>query len=57
MSIIRRYLRAKNWPYFLDVYSSYFARICSKDESIPYTDDTVLVYVLTTFKELTYHVN
>ena len=31
--------------------------MCSNDESIVYADDTVLVYVVTNFEELTDHAN
>ena len=35
----------KTGPFFFDINSSDFARMCSNDESLLYADDTVLVFV------------
>ena len=42
---------------FSDIYSSDFAIMCSKDESILDTDETVLEYAATSLEQLTEQVN
>ena len=48
---------SKTGPLFFDIYFRDFASMCSRDESILYADDTMLVYVGTFLEMLTEHVN
>ena len=47
----------KTCPLFFVKFSSDCSRMRSNDESIPYADNTVLMYVGTPFEELTDHAN
>ena len=44
-------------PFFFNICSCDFAKMCSRDENILYADDTVLVYVGISLGELTAHIN
>ena len=48
---------SKIGPVFFYIYSSDFSSMCSRDESIPYADDTVLLYAGTSLEDFTDHVN
>ena len=59
MPRIRRYHQAQKSALYFSIYTLviFHVHICSKDESILYADDTVLVYVGKNLEELTDHVN
>ena len=48
---------SKKGPLFFDIYSSYFVRMCSRDQSVLYADDTALVYVGISLNDFTDHIN